>query len=62
MKDWPLSDTSGLTREDERYLTTLAIAADVPAWKLWWALVFSDRSVWNDFERQRLQIIMHNRR
>ncbi len=52
-------DTSGMSTEDERYLTALAIAADVPAWKLWWMLVFKDLSVWNAFERERLAIIVH---
>lgn len=59
---WPIADSSGMTREDERYLSELSLAADVPALRLWWLLVFKDISVLNDFERERLAIIVHSRR
>jgi hypothetical protein len=45
-----------MSREDERYLSSLAIAADVPMFRLWYALTFTDRSALCAHEWQRLRL------
>ena len=48
-----------LSEGDYNYLALVALAINVPTWRLWYAMAFRDRSALDRHEWERLERALH---